>query len=446
MKFYNREQEISLLNDIRQRAFTEKSQFTVVTGRRRIGKTNMILKSCEDIPTVYLFVSRSNEAMLCNRFAKRINNSLDNIFISENTTAFSEIFESLMRAGKSRKFNLIIDEFQEFYHINKAIYSEIQGIWDEYKDVTNVNLIVSGSVYSLMHTIFQDRKEPLYGRADRIIKLKPFSTDVMKEIISDYNKNYCNDDLLALYTFTGGIPKYISIFMDNHCTTMPEMVDFMMQENSPFIEEGNALLIQEFGKKYGNYYSILAAIASGRNTNAELMASFGDSNVSGLLKRLEEDYEVIKKTRPIMAKEGSQTVRYEISDNFLRFWFRYIVKNLDYIQAENYESLADIIKEDYPTYSGLTLERYFRQKLKEQKIFKSIGSWWETSNSNNNNPNEIDIVAIYATEPEKVFIAEVKRQQKNFKPDAFQQKIDVIRTKLFHKFSIESRCLTLEDM
>ena len=84
------------------------------------------------------------------------------------------------------------------------------------------------------------------------------------------------------------------------------------------LTEGKSMLIQELGKKYGNYFSLLAAIASGNNTFPTLEEEMG-KNMGGLLNRLEEDYELIKKKRPILAKEGTQAVRYEISDLFLRF-------------------------------------------------------------------------------------------------------------------------------
>jgi hypothetical protein len=103
------------------------------------------------------------------------------------------------------------------------------------------------------------------------------------------------------------------------------------------------------------------------------------------------------------------------------------------------------VKADYPTYSGLTLESYFREQLKEKQIYSTIGSWWETSKGKDTDQKEIDIVAISADAP-KVFIAEVKRQSKNFKPERFQQKVEAIRTKLFFKYEIETACLTLEDM
>lgn len=450
MKFYNRETELATLAEIRKQAFEDHSRLTVVTGRRRIGKTSLILKSCEHTPIVYLFVSRSNESVLCAKFAKVISQSL-NTFVSPSIGSFADVFSTLMEIGKHTKFNLIIDEFQEFFYINESIYSEMQCIWDLNKDDTNINVIASGSVYTLMHKIFMDYSQPLYGRCDRIMKIRPFDTSVLKTILADYHPRHTQDDLLALYTFTGGVPKYIGILMDNKCYTMTDMVDYMIQPDSTFIEEGNILLIQEFGKKFGNYYSILASIAFGHNTYMEISEDFGKSSIGGHLKRLEEDYEVITKVRPILAKEGTQTVRYEIADNFLRFWFRYIVKNQDYVQANSLHALADLIKADYPTYSGLLLEKYFKQKMIESQQFRNIGSWWETSKSGEkkgdaaNDQHEIDIVGIYATE-EKVLIAEVKRQRKNFKPELFRKKVELIRTKLFYKYEMEEACLTLEDM
>lgn len=444
MKFYNREKEQELLAQTREIAFRNHSQMTALTGRRRIGKTKLILKSCEDTPTVYLFVSRSNEASLCSQFAQTAGKAL-NTFIPAEITSFVSLFEMLMGLGKNLSFNLVIDEFQEFFYINPAIYSGMQDVWDRYKDTTHVNFIASGSVYTLMHRIFMEYREPLYGRCDSVIKLQPFTTSVIKKILVDYHPGYTNDDLLALYTFTGGVPKYIEMLLDRRCYTMSDMVDYILQPNSIFLEEGNVLLIQEFGKKYGNYYAILSAIASGRNTTSEISEAIGNASVGGLLQRLETDYEVIAKKRPILSKEGTQTVRYEISDNFLRFWFRYIVKNQDLIQAGLLNNLAEIVKADYPTYSGLVLERYFREQLKEKHLFRNIGSWWETSKGKAREQNEIDIVAI-GVDDKKVFIAEVKRQRKNFKPELFQQKVEAIRTKLFFKYEIETACLTLDDM
>ena len=87
----------------------------------------------------------------------------------------------------------------------------MQNLWDQYRRKSRMNLIVSGSIHSLMQKIFQNSKEPLFGRADNIIKLSAFSLTTLKEIIYDHRPDYSNDDLLALYAFTGGVPKYVEL-------------------------------------------------------------------------------------------------------------------------------------------------------------------------------------------------------------------------------------------
>lgn len=443
MKFYDRQEELSLLEKRRNVAFNNHSQMAVLTGRRRIGKTLLIRKSCEITPTVYLFVSRINEAMLCQGFAKEINQKLSSIYVPESTDSFADVFEMLMRAGKTEKFNLVIDEFQEFYYINPSLYSRMQDIWDRYKDGTNVFFVVSGSVYTLMRRIFQDAREPLYGRCDSIMKLKPFSTTVLKEILSEHKPDYSKDDLLALYTFTGGVPKYVDLFMQDGCVDIERMVELMVRPDSPFLNEGNVLLIQEFGKKYGNYFALLADIATGRNTLSDLERNMGETNIVGHLRRLEEDYGLIARRRPLLSKEGSQTVRFEISDLFLRFWFRYFVKNRALIEMENYAELGRLIKEDYATYSGLTLELYFKQAMVESGKYREIGSWWQARKGKE--ACEIDIVGI-GVDAKTAFVAEVKRQRKNFKSEDFARKVDVLKNKVLSRYQVETACLTLEDM
>ena len=413
MKFYDRTNELKELQEVRNLAFTDHSKLTVLTGRRRIGKTSLIFKSCEDSTTLYWFVKRSNEADLCLEFAETVTRVLG-VSVPGRLYSFTRLFEFVMELGIQHKFNLVIDEFQE--------------------------LIVSGSVYTLMEKIFKDAKEPLYGRSDRVLKLFPFPTYVLKEILKDHKPDFIPEDLLALYTFTGGIPKYIELFMDAHAVNMEQMVDFMVRPDSPFMDEGNTLLIQEFGKKYGNYFSILSAIADGDNTLPDLEGRLGISP-GGYLKRLEEDYNLVHKKRPILSKEGTQKVRFEISDPFLRFWFRYFQKYQSLIQIRNFKGLASIIKNDYATYSGWMLEEYFKQRMIESGDFLHIGSWWESKGE----ANEIDIVGIYLFE-KKALVAEVKRQRKNFKPELFQKKVETLRNKVLSKFEIESKCLTMEDM
>ncbi|EXY95955.1 hypothetical protein M081_1894, partial [Bacteroides fragilis str. 3998 T(B) 4] len=289
--------------------------------------------------------------------------------------------------------------------------------------------------------IFHNEKEPLFGRADNIIKLSAFSLNVLKKIIKDYHPQYTNDDLLALYSFSGGVPKYVELFCDNRVLTVDGMIDFMVRDNSPFTDEGKNLLIEEFGKNYGTYFSILSAISGGYNTQTEIEALLGEKSLGGYLKRLIEDYNIVVRQRPVFSKEGSQTVRYGICDNFIHFWFNYFDRNRSLIEIKNFVGLRKLIKADYPTYSGKILEQYFKQKYAESYEFRLIGSWWEPKG----NQNEIDIVAIYL-DNKSAIVAEVKRQKKNFKPELFQKKVEHLENKVLAKYQINTVCLSLEDM
>ena len=440
MKFYNRTSEIAELHRIKRLSFTDYSRMTVITGRRRIGKTSLIMKSIEEEPTVYLFVGRKTEAALCSEYVQLIANAL-NVFVPNEMVNFRNLFQYLMEIGVHKSFNLIIDEFQEFFNINESVYSDMQNIWDQYRCRTKINLILCGSVFSLMHKIFQNSEEPLFGRADNIIKLSPFDTETLKTIIGDYNTDFENDDLLALYCFTGGIPKYLEIICDGCDLKVDRMIEFIVRENSPFTEEGKNLLIEEFGKNYGTYFSILSAVSGGINTQPDIMAALGDKSIGGQIKRLIEDYNVLKRIRPIGSKEGAQSVRYEITDNFLQFWFNYFDRYRTMIEIKNFVGLQRIVKADYTTYSGKILERYFRTKLAESGLYSEIGSWWEVKGY----LNEIDIVA-RSLEKNRALAVEVKRQKERHRPTIFAEKVERLKQIVLPNYEIDRCCLSIEDM
>ena len=184
-----------------------------MTGRRRIGKTALLLESVKDTRFVYIFVARKSEVLLCAQYQPVIQETLG-IRIYGEIREFAQLFELLMQHSQKENFTLIIDEFQEFLYINPSIVSDIQRIWDQYHATSKINFIVCGSVYSMMKRIFEDRKEPLYGRLTARISLHPFTTTVIKEILADHAPQFTSEDLLCLYLLTGGVAKYITLLME----------------------------------------------------------------------------------------------------------------------------------------------------------------------------------------------------------------------------------------
>lgn len=200
-------------------------------------------------------------------------------------------------------------------------------------------------------------------------------------------------------------------------------------------------LVEEFGKEYDTYFSILSAIALGKTRRSEI-ESILDKPVSGYLTRLEYDYGIIAKELPVGAKALSKNAVYAIRDNFFTFWFRFIFKYAHIIEIGAYEQLRTLIKRDFATFSGRALEKYFKDKLKESKRYTLIGRWWDRKGE-----YEIDMIA--ANELEKtVEIYEIKRNRKNIDFSALQEKTDKLMSSvhLFAGYDVTLKGADMYDM
>jgi AAA+ ATPase superfamily predicted ATPase len=439
MKFYDRTEEIATLHKIRENA-KENAQFTVVTGRRRIGKTSLVLTAYKDAAILYFFVGRKAENLLCEEFRHEVETKLE-IKMGGTPANFAEIFDFLMALSKERSFTLFIDEFQNFQRVNPSVFSDMQKIWDLNHATSKINLIVCGSVYSMMTRIFRDKKEPLYNRQNRFMQIRAFKPSVLKEIMRDYAPNYSNDDLLALYSFTGGVAKYVQLLIEDHAFTVESMIDSIISSDSVFINEGRAILVEEFGKDYDTYFSILSAIASGHTRRSEIETLIG-KEIGGYLTRLEDDYGIIKKEIPLGAKALTKNAVYTIHDNFFSFWFRFIFKYGHMLEIGAYEQMRTIIHRDYQTFSGKMLERYFYDKAAESGKYTILGRWWDRKGE-----NEIDLIA--ANEIEKTAeIYEIKRQRRNINIATLDEKAKVMlpQVAILRDCNIDIRGLDMENM
>lgn len=254
----------------------------------------------------------------------------------------------------------------------------------------------------------------------------------------DYRPDYTNEDLLAFYMATGGVAKYVELLIEEKAFAFKSILNVILTENSLFLDEGKNVLIDEFGREYGNYFSILSLIASSKTSRVEI-ESIMEMQVGGFLDRLESEFNLISKVRPIFSKPGSRSVKYQINDNFLNFWFRFIYKYRSVVEIGNLTYLKEIIKRDYQTYSGRILEKYFIEKMIETGNFSAIGTYWEKGNQ-----NEIDIVAVNDLEKSIIF-GEVKRKKENISIPGLKDKAKNLQAQLkdYHAKFIG---LSIEDM
>lgn len=436
MRFYNREKELELLGRIETLSVND-AQMTVLIGRRRIGKTSLLRHFIADKPAVYLFLAKKSETLICAELTEAIKQSLG-VELYGEYRQFKEVFRFLLDLSKKQHFTLILDEFQEFTSINPAVFSEMQNLWDVTKAESKMNLILCGSVYSMMNKIFENAKEPLFGRATNRIHLKPFTINTLKEILAENYTGFTNDDLLAFYLFTGGVARYVELLVSRKAFTLNDILNEIFSDNSILLDEGKNILVDEFGKEYSTYFSILTLIASSKTSRSEI-ESVLEMSVGGYLERLDADFGLIRKLRPVLAKSGSRNLKYSISDNFLNFWFRFIYKYRSSIEIGNFDYVRSIVERDYATFSGLILEKYFVEKMILSQKYSTIGTYWEKANQ-----NEIDIVAINEMEKKALF-AEVKRKKENINLNVLKEKSTKIAQSL-PGYEISYQGFSIEDM
>ena len=441
MRFFDRETEFEKLGEIEDISH-EVAQFTIITGRRRIGKTAMVKKFYENKTMLYFFVARKAEADLCDIFIDEIRAKLNVPMMDSKGISFAAIFKFVMELSLTRHITLFIDEFQDFYRVNPSIFSDMQNIWDNYKNKAHINLIVAGSVNTLMNKIFKNKKEPLFGRQTGTMHVRPFKPSVLKEIMAEYSPGYKKSDLLALYTLTGGVAKYVELLIDRKKFTGKKMLDMFFERDSYFLPEGKNMLVDEFGKDYGIYFSILTLIAQGKNTRSELEQALNIKELSGYLKNLSEEYGLISKMQPIYEKSANKNVHYAIDDQFLKFWFRFVYKYTHIIEAGGNEKLRTIAERDFTTVSGKSLEHYFSEVLKESGNYTRLGYWHDRKGE-----NEIDIIAEDEVDNKMEFI-EVKRQYKNFDEEVLRGKAESFMKAVdsFKGYEIIYRGLSIDNM
>ncbi|MBP5569375.1 MAG: ATP-binding protein [Treponema sp.] len=435
-KFYDRIDELEALSQIEKQS--EKSAcFTVLTGRRRIGKTELLKHFIKDKKNVYLFTTRSAEKSLCEQWQNTLEESIG-LKIFGKAESLSNLFEQIMLFSQSNHFTLIIDEFQDIEYVNKSFFSQMQNIWDSHKSSSKINLIVCGSIYSLMTKIFKDKKEPLFGRSTHNIHLKTFKPSVVKTILKDFNPKYKTEDLLCLYMLSGGVAKYIFLLMNAGATTKARMISSVCNMASPFLVDGRDILISEIGKDYGIYFSILQAISRGYTTQSEI-DSIIQKNTGAYLQNLQKIFGITEQIRPLLSKSESRNTRWQIIDEYMLFYFRFIYSHQDLIELGNYDTLKQFILRDYETFTGKTLERYFTAKLQEESNITKIGSWWDKKTM-----NEIDIITLNELE-KSCNIYEVKRQAKKINLSKVQDKADVFMQNL-NDYTYKVSGLSMEDM
>lgn len=371
------------LENIREKLNSGEFELLVIYGRRRVGKTRLILEAVKDIEHVYYLAIEGDNLRYFKRVASRA---------VPEISYLEEDWENYFRFLKDR--TVIIDEFPNLIKENKGVLSVFQRIVDtELKD-TKTKLLLSGSSVSMMGEEVLSYGSPLYGRRTGSIKLKPLK---FWEIEDFFPKSDIRE-IIEIYAFADGVPYYLERIKAPFWAWLKSE----LRNSGTFLKDEMDFLIKYEFEEVNTYKKIIEAIALGKRTPKEIRDYLGlkHSDITPYLRNLIET-EFIKREIPIFEGAKSKKGRYYLKDNFTAFWFRYIYPNLSAIEEGIFE--IEQIKGDYPSYVGGVFEKIskdFLVKLRKDGRaplrFNKIGKWWHRD-------TEIDIVAVDETKKEILF-------------------------------------------
>lgn len=416
MNFLGREKEILDL----EKEYARDGGFVVIYGRRRIGKTTLIKQFIKSKTAFYFLATKEVESQSMKRFAGVIARTTGNSVMQK--AAFSDwldLFQAVADYKPNEKKVLVIDEFPYLVKVNDSFPSILQNAWDEILKDSNVMLILCGSLISMMKKHALSYESPLYGRRTAQMRIAPLPFTTVYE-----NQKLSFEEAAEQYSITGGVPKYMEFFSDGQ-PLYEQIKENVLSKNGFLYEEPNFLLTDEV-QVPTNYFSIIKVIADGNHKLGTIAGILGleTSALTPYLKTLSE-LGFIEKQVPVTEKNAEKTRKglYFISDNFLRFWFRYVYPYKGELEIDNMQISLDELDKDFKekfvafAYKDICKEIFARLCSDKAIEFtpSKIGSYWLNDKSGN---TQIDVIAV-DTVNKRLFAGECKYHNQPVDADVY---------------------------
>jgi AAA+ ATPase superfamily predicted ATPase len=396
MTFYDRGDELEALNTSFE---ASGHSFFVVYGRRRVGKTELLKEFCTNRPHVYYLAAQESEHRQREKFVEQIATYFDDrVPLIEG---WDEAFEYTGEKLRDERHVIVIDEFPYLVEENDSLPLYVQAFVDEQLQHTDSMLVLCGSSVSTMESAILGHESPLYGRRTGQLDLSPFSFQQAREVIS-----YDVTDAIRSYAVTGGTPMYLTLF-DYELPLAENIIAEILSPSSLLYNEPEFLLRTEL-RNPARYMSILEAVALGHTTPKEIAGAAGSGTgpLSKYLQRLRQ-LRLLDREVPVTASaKKSKRSQYRVSDEFLRFWFRYVEPNRSSIEEAPEVVYEGSIEPDLAMHVSTTFEDVCQEVVWEGirqgtlEPYAEVGRWWYGE-------DEIDIVGL-APDDERMLLAECK--------------------------------------
>jgi AAA+ ATPase superfamily predicted ATPase len=392
MKFYGRRRELALLSS----AYTAPgSAFIPIYGRRRIGKSELIVHFMAAKPGIYYVGKQAPGTAQLREFLEVAARTLgEPLLASAAVDSWKGALELVSnRWPRGRKLVLALDEFQWMAEASPELPSVLQELWDRsWQQAGNVLLILCGSYLGFMERKVLGHGSPLFGRRTAQIQLPPFNHLEAAE----FHPRYSIVDQARVYAVCGGVPMYLAAF-DDRLSVEQNMVVRLLDETGVLALEPEFLLREEL-RDLPAYHALLMALAQGKGNPAELSraASIESRALNYYLSNMLSLGYVQRRYPVTDQKPGIRQVRYALEDPLLRFWFRFVFPHRSLLRSLGAErGCAELVRPELEAYFGRCFERLCRESLpllyaqEGVRAAFNVGEYWDTR-------TQIDVVGVRA--------------------------------------------------
>lgn len=346
-----------------------RGRVALLFGRRRVGKTRLVLEFIRGKRAVYLLAADSTLEYNLRKFSEELSARF-----GVPGLRFAD-FEELFRFLCSREDVdlVVIDEFG--YLVRAGALPQFQRVVDLV--LGSKKLLLTGSTVSAIESELLGYRSPLYGRVDLVKRLQPLRFHHLFE----WFPGASFEGALAVYAATGGVPRYLEFFQ--RCTLEEVRRVMLNPDTLPFRDA--KLILEEELPEPRRYFLVLEAIASGRTRLGEIAQYSGLEPYKltyylGVLR----DLGYVTYERPLL--EGKRGV-YRIADPYLAFWFRFIHPFYEELESGITAQALAYFERNFSTHLGQVFEQVAGELLLPELRFTRAGRWWKRG-------EEIDLVAL----------------------------------------------------
>lgn len=387
--FIGRQKELSELNRLYA---SNKFEFAVIYGRRRVGKTALINEFIRGKKAIYFTGVETNAKQNLETFSKCIFSYSSSVNTDAVFPSFQAALENVFALAENERLILVIDEYPYVARSERSLASTLQLLIDQHQANSKLFIILCGSSMSYMEDKVLAYKAPLYGRRTAQFKLLPF--DFFETC--EYLKGMSMEDCALIYGVVGGTPQYLKA-IDTNATPEENIKNLYLNPSSAIFEEPTNLLKQEV-REPAIYNAIITAIATGASKMSEISGKVGEeTSVCATYMKNLIALGIIKKEAPY-GEKGARKSIYSVEDNMFKFWYRFVPENNSLISRGAVEPAMNRIKPALSDYMGAIFEEICKQYLWKRLIdgtcavnFSDIGRYWG-SDPRTKSQFEIDIM------------------------------------------------------